>query len=485
MATFDEGFYLDLYPDVAAAVRAGAFKSGYDHYRKTGAAEGRWGSSTLDYNERSYLAANPDVAAAVRRGAFALGYDHYLAHGKAEGRLASVYAGFDPYYVAVEYAVSPRRSDGSVRPLTDDDLEVVASRFLQSDAARGRAVYASGFEESAYLARYPDVAAAVFTGALPSGRAHYERWGRAEGRIATGGSIDELAYLQAYPDVALAVRQGGFQSGEEHYFRFGYYENRPVRFVGRLIDASMVTHGVSLFGGLGNDTLIGGADDDLLEGGGGANLLMGGGGDDSLRSGGGNDTLIGGEGDDDLLDSGGTNLLMGGAGNDTLVAGGGNDTLIGGDGDDVLKSWGGAVLVLGGEGNDTLVAGGGNDGQSTILSGGEGRDTFGFTSNWTFDNSVITDFQRGADKIDVTAIGLYHMWDNPPVGITFIGYRPTWLGLSMTEIRAEYQEGPTGPETRLIMNCSYLHGFMSTQPPDAVLTLKGVSNISLSDFILS
>lgn len=41
MTEFNEAEYLALYPDVAAAVKAGAFKSGRDHYLKHGKAEGR------------------------------------------------------------------------------------------------------------------------------------------------------------------------------------------------------------------------------------------------------------------------------------------------------------------------------------------------------------------------------------------------------------------------------------------------------------
>ena len=38
---FSESEYLALYPDVASAVKAGAFKSGYGHYEKHGKSEGR------------------------------------------------------------------------------------------------------------------------------------------------------------------------------------------------------------------------------------------------------------------------------------------------------------------------------------------------------------------------------------------------------------------------------------------------------------
>ena len=41
MTKFNELDYLSLYPDVAAAVKAGAFKNGYEHYLRHGKAEGR------------------------------------------------------------------------------------------------------------------------------------------------------------------------------------------------------------------------------------------------------------------------------------------------------------------------------------------------------------------------------------------------------------------------------------------------------------
>lgn len=39
-----------------------------------------------EWREASYLAHNPDVAAAVRQGYFRNGYEHYMRHGREEGR---------------------------------------------------------------------------------------------------------------------------------------------------------------------------------------------------------------------------------------------------------------------------------------------------------------------------------------------------------------------------------------------------------------
>ena len=47
LVVFDESFYLATYPDVAEAVRSGAFATAYDHYVRFGAAEGRRASQDL------------------------------------------------------------------------------------------------------------------------------------------------------------------------------------------------------------------------------------------------------------------------------------------------------------------------------------------------------------------------------------------------------------------------------------------------------
>ncbi len=39
-----------------------------------------------EFNEAWYLAANPDVKAAIMRGEFSSGYEHWLRTGSAEGR---------------------------------------------------------------------------------------------------------------------------------------------------------------------------------------------------------------------------------------------------------------------------------------------------------------------------------------------------------------------------------------------------------------
>lgn len=79
--------------------------------------------------------------------------------------------------------------------------------------------------ETAYLARNPDVAAAVRDGILGSGLEHWLAHGRNEGRL--GPSIfDEAFYLADNADVAAAVRAGAFASGQAHWMQYGKAEGR-------------------------------------------------------------------------------------------------------------------------------------------------------------------------------------------------------------------------------------------------------------------
>ena len=54
--------------------------------RQAGFFQGRR-SGFPSWNEAAYLADNPEVAQAVAEGTFASGFDHYLKSGRAEGRL--------------------------------------------------------------------------------------------------------------------------------------------------------------------------------------------------------------------------------------------------------------------------------------------------------------------------------------------------------------------------------------------------------------
>lgn len=157
-----------------------------------------------------------------------------------------------------------------------------------------------------------------------------------------------------------------------------------------VINASVATFAVEVYGGDGHDNVITGAGNDLVDGeegndtllgSAGDDTMLGGDGNDTLRGGGGADALDGGDDNDYLLGQGGNgDTLLGGAGDDILDGGIGNDFLFGGDGSDLLLGGTGSDILSGGldndtlkgdDGNDTLIGGFGID----VLLGGAGRDT--------------------------------------------------------------------------------------------------------------
>jgi hypothetical protein len=85
---YNEKDYLNSHPDVAAAVRRGDFQSGFDHFRKSGLAEGRFpGFDGFDHN--MYLERNADVADSLKsknEDMFAAVREHFRRSGYAEGR---------------------------------------------------------------------------------------------------------------------------------------------------------------------------------------------------------------------------------------------------------------------------------------------------------------------------------------------------------------------------------------------------------------
>lgn len=82
---FDEKSYLEINPDVDAAVHRGELKNGREHFLYTGFFEGREAGS-IEFDEKWYLKNNPDVMASVRRGDWTTGKEHWLAVGRVELR---------------------------------------------------------------------------------------------------------------------------------------------------------------------------------------------------------------------------------------------------------------------------------------------------------------------------------------------------------------------------------------------------------------
>ena len=86
MYVFSKNWYLKKYSDVA---NNATYKDNpYAHYEKYGKNEGRRALPPIpkEYNEGAYLELNKDVAAAVKKGIYSSGIDHYLQYGFCEAR---------------------------------------------------------------------------------------------------------------------------------------------------------------------------------------------------------------------------------------------------------------------------------------------------------------------------------------------------------------------------------------------------------------
>ncbi|AGW93168.1 hypothetical protein N234_24360 [Ralstonia pickettii DTP0602] len=256
--------------------------------------------------------------------------------------------------------------------------------------------------------------------------------------------------------------------------------------------------------GDGNDYVDAGNGDDIVEGGDGNDTLLGANGKDRVFGGRGNDNLSGGNGadavyggsGDDVIGSidGSSALYTGDNGGDTLYGDGydsyadhllgrghesaqpGNDRIFGGNGDDLIygdngnnAALGGNDIVAGGNGKDTIYGEGGDDNigggaGGDTLSGGSGGDVFVY--NAVSDSAasgmdVITDFQRGADRLDL----------RPVLGNS--GFE--WGGRQPTAHGAWFQQ--SGGNT-------YVYVDVDGNPATAemVIRLNGLHELTKSDF---
>jgi Ca2+-binding RTX toxin-like protein len=152
----------------------------------------------------------------------------------------------------------------------------------------------------------------------------------------------------------------------------------------------------------GNETYRGLGGNDVLKGGAGADLLDGGTGSDSASYAGSNagvnvnlatGAASGGHATGDKFIS--IENVAGSSYNDVLTGDKGSNTLFGAAGADKLDGGAGKDLIYGGTGKD-------------MLTGGADADTFLFKTaadaGSGANRDVITDFQKGLDKIDVSAI---------------------------------------------------------------------------------
>lgn len=196
---FDVSYYLEQNPDVAASG-----VNPFTHFNDYGSGEGR--SPTPFFDANYYLAENPDIA-----GSGLSPFEHYMAFGAVEGRNPNSF--FDASFYLDE--------NGDVQAAGINPLLHWLTYGITED--RDPSAF---FDVSYYLTDNPDVAAAGINPFL-----HFLEFGAAEGRFPTeatetalgssAANFDEEAYLAANPDVAADIAAGKFKSAYEHFVLYG------------------------------------------------------------------------------------------------------------------------------------------------------------------------------------------------------------------------------------------------------------------------
>jgi uncharacterized repeat protein (TIGR03803 family) len=212
---FDEHYYLETNPDVAAAVAKGTIATGYDHYIQFGQFEGR--SPSPYWNESWYLQQNPDVAAAVKAKTVSSGFMHYYLYGQYENRPGLLYFNAS-YYLATYIDVAAAVKAGT--------LTSAFEHYVLYGQYEGRSPMLY-FNSALYDALNPDILPDVTGETFTSNFEHFIEYGQYEGRVASS-YYNEATYLLDNPDVAAAVKKGTFADGFQHWLEYGQFEGRKA-----------------------------------------------------------------------------------------------------------------------------------------------------------------------------------------------------------------------------------------------------------------
>jgi len=212
---FDEHYYLEKYPNVAAAVAAGQFATGYDHYIEYGQYEGY--SPSPYWDESWYLKENPDVAAAVAAHKTSSGFMNYYLYGQYENREGLLYFN-TAYYLENNADVAAAVTDGTVTSAFE--------HFCDYGQYEGRSPMLY-FSSAVYDAYNQDIIPYVTGEPFTSDFEQFIEYGQFEDRTASD-YYNEQVYLADNSDVAAAVSNGEFPDGFIQWLEYGQYEGRTA-----------------------------------------------------------------------------------------------------------------------------------------------------------------------------------------------------------------------------------------------------------------
>ncbi len=186
------------------------------------------------------------------------------------------------------------------------------------------------------------------------------------------------------------------------------------------VDASLLTHAVTVTGSTAANTLLTGTGNDLVDGRGGADVIDSGAGDDTVHFYGSETAIAGGSGVNQLVLHAATTVNLAqadqtsgdavkvtgftdvdasrlGSTDGVSIAGNSADNrIIGGAGDDTIDGGGGADVLSGGAGNDTMAYRGGE----ASIDGGTGTNTLQLRDAVAVD--LANADQTSGDSVNVT-----------------------------------------------------------------------------------
>jgi glycosyltransferase involved in cell wall biosynthesis len=125
---FDPAWYLDRYPEVAAALAAGTWFCALQHYLCNDTP--REFDPLPEFSEAFYLARNADLARQVAQGSLRNGYTHFLWYGAAELRAPS--KDIDLHWYVTQDAVRAELEQGRAENAFAHWLEIGRERGLRA-----------------------------------------------------------------------------------------------------------------------------------------------------------------------------------------------------------------------------------------------------------------------------------------------------------------------------------------------------------------
>lgn len=215
---FDEKFYLDTNPDIAALIAEGSYQSGFDHFCQHGH---RGLSPHWLFDDTLYAEMHDDMTLENLVRYNCLGrYDHWLKSGQRETRTGHFL--FDKDYYRARVAAA----GGDLDALDADGAFV---HYLYSIGGDGPELATSPyFEPLWYLDAHPTARASIAAGTARNALHHYITQGEAAA-LDPVPEFSEAFLRETYPDIAAAVGAGLYRSAYHHFLRYGAYELRRPR----------------------------------------------------------------------------------------------------------------------------------------------------------------------------------------------------------------------------------------------------------------